>query len=38
MKAIDFWKLFSMTTKGDWTAAVYKKDPGDFEYNGGHPE
>lgn len=31
---VDFWKLFSMTTKGDWTAVVYKKNPGDFEYSG----
>ena len=34
MKTIDFWKLFSMTTKGDWTAVVYRKNPGDFEYSG----
>lgn len=33
-KTIDFWKLFSMTTKGDWTAVVYRKNPGDFEYSG----
>lgn len=34
MKTIDFWKLFSMATKGEWTAVVYRKDPGDFEYSG----
>lgn len=34
MKTIDFWKLFSMTTKGDWTAEVYRKDLGDIEYSG----
>ena len=33
-KTIDFWKLFSMTTKGDWTAVGYGKNSGDFEYSG----
>ena len=33
-KTIDFWKLFSMTTKGDWTAVGYRKNSGDFEYSG----
>lgn len=33
-KTIDFWKLFSMTTKGDWTAFIYKKDPSKIGYSG----
>lgn len=33
-KTIDFWKLFSMTTKGDWTAIIRRKDPGDFKCSG----